>query len=125
MNKLKFEYPSGAPTTILEFTYALELNANMWNAKSGSPYDEAFDGTSYSYSKGTPSEFIPLKIDLLTEVDQDNIIDFVENVVSGGFRVFRFTNHDGEWFNVRFFNETWDFNDGTVPYSLFVNLLRV
>lgn len=125
MTKLKFEYPVGSPTTTLEFEYALEMSSPTWNAHSGSPLDEAFDGTSYSYDKGTPQEFIPLTINLLTEVDRDSLINFVENIVDGGFRVFRFTNHDGEWFDVRFFNETWDYGDGTVPYSVSVNLLRV
>jgi len=125
MTKLKFEFPSGAPTTTLEFTYALEMTAPTWNANAGSPVDQSFDGTIYSYDKGTPQEFIPLKIDLLTEADRDALIDFVENIVEGGFRVFRFTNHDNEWFDVKFFNETWDYEDGTVPYSVSVNLLRI
>jgi hypothetical protein len=125
MTKLKFEYPAGAPTTTLEFEYALEMSPPMWNAISASPYDQAHDGTSYSYDKGTAQEFIPLTIDLLTEADRDNLIDFVNNIVEGGFRVFRFTNHDGEWRDVKFFNEKWNFGDGTVPYSVSVELLRV
>jgi len=125
MTKLKFEYPAGAPTTTLEFDYAVEMNAPTWNAISASPLDEAFDGTSYSYDKGTAQEFIPLTINMLTEADRDALIDFVENVVEGGYRVFRFTNHDGEWFDVRFFNETWDYGDGSVPYQIQVELLRI
>lgn len=125
MTKLKFEYPATSPTTTLEFDFALEMNAPTWNAHSGSALDEAFDGTTYAYDKGTPQEFIPLTINLLTTADRDNITNFVKNIVEGGFRVFRFTNHDNEFFDVKFFNETWDFGDGTVPYSVQVNLLRV
>jgi hypothetical protein len=109
----------------LEFTYAVEMNAPTWSIESASPYDEAHDGTGYSYNKGTPQEFIPLVINLLTETDRDNFIDFVQDIVEGGFRVFRYTNHDGEQFDVKFFNEIWDFGDGTVPYSTQVQLLRV
>jgi len=125
MRKLKFEFPAGSPTITLEFVYAVEMNAPTWNVNSGSVIDQTFNGTVYSYNKGTSQEFIPLKIDLLTEADRDSLINFVLNNVEGGYRVFRFTNHDGEWFDVRFFNEEFNFGDGTFPYSISVVLLKV
>lgn len=125
MTNLKFEYPAGAPTTTLEFEYALEMNSPTWDANSGSAIDQSFDGTIYSYGKGTPQEFISLKIDLLTEVDRDAFIDFINDIVEGSYRVFRFTNHDGEWFDVQFMDEIYDFGDGTVPYSLQVRMKKV
>lgn len=125
MTKLKLEYPAGSPTTTLEFTYALQMDPPLWSAISGSVVDESFGGNTYSYNKGTPRETIPLKIDLLTMQDRDDLINFIENVVYGSFNVFRFTDHDGEENDVRFFDQVFDFGDGTVPYSITIELLKV
>jgi hypothetical protein len=121
MTKIKFEYPPGAPTTTIELTWGLEMNAPTWRVTK----KKAQDGTMFSYVKGVPQHKIPLTLNVLTESERDSLINFILNVVEGKFRVFRYTDHDNTEHDVRFLDEVFDFGDGRIPYSLPVTLLKV
>lgn len=125
MTRIKFEYPAGAPTTTVELSSGLEMRAPSWKAEIGTVTSKAFSGKIFAYEKGPVNHKIPLKIDLLNVADRNSLIDFVENTVEGSFRVFRYTDQDGETHDVRFLNEDFDYGDGTFPYSLSVTLLEV
>lgn len=122
MRRIKFEWPAGAPTNTVELTWGLEANAPTWNATAGSVLKFAQDGTSYSYVKGISHRKVPLTITMLTEAERDSIIEFIEDVVAGRFRVFRYTDQDSIEHDVRFLDEEFDFGDGQVPYTLTVTL---
>ena len=124
MRRIKLEYPAGAPTTTIELDWGLELNAPTWRAEAGSIVKRAFDGTPHSQVKRTPNRKIPLTLNMLTETERDALINFVQNVVDGRFRIFRYTDQDSVEHDVRFLDEDFDFGDGAVPYSLKVTLLE-
>lgn len=124
MQRIKFEYPPGAPTTTVQLTWGLEMNAPSWKVKAGAVDKRAFDGTIYSYVKRISERQIPLILNLLTESERNTLIDFIKTVVEGRYRVFRYTNQDNEVFDVRFLDEEFDFGDGQVPYSLPVTLIE-
>ena len=123
MRRIIFEWPSGAPTTTLQFSSGLELQPPTWNIGIGTVVKEAFDGTTYAYEKGVSKETILLKIDLLTEIERDDLIDFIFNTVEGSYRVFSYTDQDNNVRDVRFLNEEYDFGDGTFPWSVSLLLL--
>ncbi len=124
MRRIKFEYPAGSPTTIIELTWGLSMNAPIWNATAGSVIKFAQDGTAYSYIKGVAQERIPLTITMLDETERDSLINFIQNIVKGRLYVFRYTDQDNEEHDVRFLDEIFDFGDGQIPYSLSVTLLE-
>lgn len=124
MTRIKLEYPPGSPTTTVQLSWGLEFNAPTWRVTAGSVKKRAQDGTIYSYVKGTPQHQIPLVLNMLTEAERDELINFIQNVVDGRYSVFRYTDQDGREHDVRFLDEEFDFGDGAVPYSLSVTLLK-
>ena len=125
MKRIKFEHPAGSPTTTLNFTQGLEIKAPTFGASIGTPDKRTFDGTLYIYEKGVAKETIPLTIDLMSETERDNLIDFILNITDGGFSVFRYTDQDEDIHDVRFMNNEYDFGDGTFPYSVQLELLEI
>lgn len=125
MNRIIFSYPVNTPTVTLEFEAGLAIDPPLWNVSVKSVSAKAQDGTAYAYLKGITEETIPLKIDLLTEQERDDLIDFIKNTVKGSYRVFTYTDQDSNVNNVRFLDEAWDFGDGTYPYSVSFTLVVV
>lgn len=125
MRRIKLEYPPGNPTTTIELTWGLSVNAPTWNATAGSVIKFAQDGTAYSYIKGVAQQRIPLTITMLDVTERDSLINFIQNIVKGRLYVFRYTDQDSEEHDVRFIGEVFDFGDGQIPYSLPVTLLEV
>jgi hypothetical protein len=125
MTRIKFEYPADSPTTTIELTWGLEMNAPTWRVIAGSVQKRAFDGTIHAAVKRVSERQIPLVLNVLTESERDSLIDFIIDVVEGRYRVFRYTDQDSEEHDVRFLDEEFDFGDGTVPYALPVTLVKV
>ena len=124
MQRIKLEWPPGAPTTTVQLAWGVEDKAPTWKSEAGSVMKRAHDGTIHASTKRVPKRKIPLTITMLTETERDELIDFILDISEGRLRVFRYTNQDGEVRDVRFLDEEFDFGDGQIPYSLTVMLME-
>lgn len=124
MNRITFSYPTTFPSTIITLNRGLQMNAPTWEVDVGTVSDLSFNGTVYSYKKGINTRVIPLTIDIISEEEREDLIDFILNKAEGSYNLFNYTDQDGEIHIVRFLDEIFNFEDGSIPYSITIKLLK-
>jgi len=124
MNYIRFDYPTKAsPTTSLVFYHAVQLEPHVLKDEYPNPLITTLDGTDYSYRKAVYRTILPLKIDLMLSIERSDLINWINNIVLGGFRAFDYTNQANTTYNVKIMEDMLDIGEGSYPYSTELTLL--